>query len=148
MNTIVLKLQEEMKSCMKEKKKIELKTIRMVLSSIKNKSIELKKDLSEDETIAVLKKEVKSYKESLEFAVKADDTTMIEELNISIGLVQSYLPKEMSKEEATVIIEKLLNEANVTSISQKGLAMKTIMSVLKGKLDGKVINNIVSEILK
>lgn len=146
---ILEKLKISMKEYMKEKKKIELKTVRMAISALNNKRIELKKEeLTDLEEISVLKKELKGYKESLDFAKKAENKNLINELNISINTIGKYLPKEMSRDEAKTVIEKILRDNGITTCREKGKAMKTVIPILKGKLDGKVINEIVGEILK
>ena len=141
------KLMNDMKQYMKEKKKVELTGIRMVNASIKNKEIDLKRELTDEEVVAVIKKQVKEHKESLEYVKKAEDTVAQEELNTYISMLEKYLPKQMDESQAKDIIANLLKENDITSASQKGQAMKTVMPVLKGKLDGQIISKIVSELL-
>lgn len=141
------KLMNDMKQYMKEKKKVELTGIRMVNASIKNKEIDLKRELTDEEVVAVIKKQVKEHKESLEYVIKTEDTVAQEELNTYISMLEKYLPKQMDESQARDIIENLLKENGITSVSQKGQAMKTVMPVLKGKLDGQIISKIVSELL-
>lgn len=140
-------LMNDMKQYMKEKKKIELTGIRMVNASIKNKEIDLKRELTDDEVVTVIKKQVKEHKESLEYVAKNGDIASQEELNTYIAILEKYLPEQMDESQAREIIEGLLKENDITSVKQKGNAMKVIMPVLKGKLDGAIINKIVSDIL-
>lgn len=140
-------LMNDMKQYMKEKKKVELTGIRMVNASIKNKEIDLKRELTDDEVVAVIKKQVKEHKESLEYVVKTGDVDSQQELNTYISILEKYLPEQMSESQAREIIESLLRENNITSIKEKGSAMKVVMPALKGKLDGAIINKIVGDIL-
>lgn len=140
-------LEANMKEYMKSKQKVELSATRMALSALKNEFIKLRKELTEDDEIRILKKEVKAYNESLEFAIKSNNIELQDEINKSICVISKYLPKEIEYSEAKAIIEKLLTDNNVASIKEKGKAMKLIMPVLKGKIDGQVINKIVTEIL-
>lgn len=142
---IKTKLTEDMKHYMKEKEKVALSGIRMAIAAIKNKEIEVRHELDDNEVIAVLKRQVKEHKESLEF-VKDDEAK--KELEIYIEVLSKYIPADMDKNEADKIIRELLTAANITEKKQMGDAMKTVMPVLKGKLDGKVIKEIVSTILK
>ena len=142
------KLMDDMKQYMRDKKKVELAGIRMVNASIKNKEIELRRELTDEEIVAVIKKQVKEHKESLEYVIKAGDTESQEELNTYIAILEKYLPEQMDESKAREIIEKLLEENNITSPSQKGNAMKVVMPELKDKLDGAVINKIVTDLLK
>lgn len=141
-------LNTKMKEYMKSKQKVELSTVRMAISALKNQAIKIGTDLDEKEEINVLKKEIKSYNESLVFAIKNNDITLQNELKTSIKVLQAYLPEEMSEIDAKAIIVKLLADNQIEHIKQKGMAMKIIMPVLKGKIDGQIINKIVMEILK
>lgn len=138
-------LTEDMKVYMKAKDKLKLSGIKMAIAAIKNKEIETKRELTDEEIIAILKKQVKEHQESLSFLKEGD--TARDEYKTYIDSISKFIPKDMSKEEATDIITKALAEANITEKKQKGLAMKTIMPILKGKLDGKVIQEIVDSIL-
>lgn len=138
----------KMKEYMKSKKKLELSTVRMAISALKNEAIKLGKALTDEDEIRILKKEVKAYNESLEFAVKNNNETLQNELKTSIKLIEEYLPEEMSETDAKTIIVKLLADNEVASVKEKGRAMKLIMPILKGKIDGQIINKIVGEILK
>ena len=140
-------LMNDMKQYMKEKKKVELTGIRMVNASIKNKEIDLKRELTDGEVVAKKKKQVKKNKKYKKYVIKSGDTVSQEELNTYIAILEKYLPEQMDESQAREIIEGLLKENDITSIKQKGNAMKVIMSVLKGKLDGAIINKIVSDIL-
>lgn len=142
------KLMDDMKCYMKEKKKVELTGIRMVNASIKNREIDLKRELTDEEVVSVIKKQVKEHKESLEYVIKAGDAVSQEELNTYISILEKYLPKQMDESQARDIIEKLLKENDITSPSQKGSAMKVVIPELKGKLDGAIINKIVTDLLK
>lgn len=142
---IKTKLTEEMHHYMKEKEKVAVTGVRMAIAAIKNKEIEVRRELNDTEVIAVLKRQIKEHKESLEF-VKVDKDK--QELETYISILNKYIPADMSKDEAEGIIKDLLASANITEKKQMGDAMKTVMPVLKGKLDGKVIKEIVNSILK
>lgn len=139
-------LTEDMKIYMKAKDKVKLSGIKMAIATIKNREIEVKRELTDEEVIAILKKQVKEHHESMSF-FKEDDIANRKEYILYIDALDKFIPEDMSKEEATDIITKALAEANVTEKKQKGLAMKTVMPLLKGKLDGKVIQEIVNSIL-
>lgn len=140
-------LKKDMIKFMKEKDKESLATIRMVNGAIKNKEIELKRELTDEEVISVLTKEVKQYNESLEFAVKRGDENTIVNIKGSIELLSNYLPKQLTEKEAKQLIKELLEENSIKEKKQVGLAMKTVMPKLKGKYDGSKINKLVLELL-
>ena len=97
-------IKQDMIKFMKEKNKEAVTTIRMVNGAIKNKEIELKRDLTDDEVVTVVNKEVKQYNESLEFAVQKGDETAIQTIKNAIELLSTYLPEQLSDEEAQVIL--------------------------------------------
>lgn len=141
------KIKQDMVKFMKEKQKGSVATIRMVNGAIKNKEIELKRELTDEEVIAVVTKEVKQYNESLEFAVKRGDVETIENIKSSIELLISYLPKQLSEEEAKALVKEVLSAEGITEKKQMGLAMKAVMPKLKGRFDGSKVNKLVSELL-
>lgn len=139
-------LQKDRIRFMKEKKPIEKMALSMLEAAIKNKEIEVRHDLDETQILNIIKRQIKEHKDSLSY-LKEDKQEEINKYKTYINTLEIYLPEEMSKKEAEKIIAKALTDANVTEKNQKGLAMKTAMSLLKGKLDGKVIQEIVDSIL-
>lgn len=143
------KLEDKLKEFMRDKKETEKAGIRMAIAAIKNKAIDLRRDLTDEEIVSVLKKQVKEHKESLSYLTDtANQANEIEKYNAYISVLNSYIPEDMSEEEARVIIAEILSENNITEKKQMGDAMKTVMPKLKGKLDGKVIKEIVNSILQ
>jgi len=134
-----------LKSAMKSGDADKLGVLRMLNAAIKNRAIEKGKDavLTDDEVLQVLKREAKKRKESVEAFTKGGRPEMAEKEKIELALVESYLPKQMSREEAAVAVEKVL--AGLTDKSNAGLVMKAVMQELKGKADGKMISEIVKE---
>ena len=139
-------ISEAMKTCMKSKMKIELTGLRMLNAAIKNKEIDLKRELNDTEIIAVIKKQVKEHKDSLSFIKDQDSTDAIAYKTYIITL-ENFLPEEMPEEEAKAIIEKLLTENNISGKSNMGPAMKLVKPVLEGKIDNSKISKIVKEVL-
>lgn len=142
------KLQQDRIKFMKEKQKDLAETINMVNSAIKNKEIALKKsDLTDEEVIEVIGKEIKQYKETLVYAVKRGDEDTIASINASIELLSAYLPKQLTEDEAKALIKEVLVEQGITEKKQMGLAMKSVMPKLKGKFDGSKVKDLVLELL-
>lgn len=139
-------ISEAMKTCMKSKMKIKLTGLRMLNAAIKNKEIDLKRELNDTEIIAVVKKQVKEHKDSLSF-IKNQDSTDAIAYKTYITILENFLPEEMPEEEAKAIIEKLLTENNISGKSNMGPAMKIVKPVLEGKIDNSKISKIVKEVL-
>jgi len=117
--------------------------IRMVLSNIKNKSIELKRELTDAEIIEVISKEIKQINETLEFVENREDikTSCLNKK----AYLQSYVPTQMTEQELYKIISEGINVTK-TAGDNIGTAMKTYFSLLKGKADNKLISETVKKV--
>lgn len=143
------RLTEDMKAAMKEKEggKIKLSVIRMVRSSIKNVEIEKKKELSEEEIIEVLSRELKKRKDSLEEYEKFGRQDIADGLKEEIGILMEYLPEQMSEGEIRVLVQAAVDEVKPEGPKDMGKVMAKLMPQVKGKADGKLVNQIVKEFI-
>lgn len=132
-----------MVAAMKAKDKDTKETLSALLAALKNKAIDKRADLTEEEEIQVIMKEIKQTKETLEMT-PADRTEIIEECNKRLAVLEQYAPKLMSEEEIKAIIEETLAEAGIENPTgkDKGKIMKVLMPKVKGKADGKLVNTI------
>ncbi len=147
--TIKQHIAETIRICMKEKLKTELAGLRMLNAAIKNKEINTKKELSDEEVIAVIKKQIKEHEQSLSF-LKSPETQQEEILKYRtyISTLEGFLPEEMDENEARMIIKEELSKNNVFSKSQMGLAMKLCKIKLAGEqIDNSKISQIIREFL-
>jgi len=144
--SLLNELNQDMKIAMKQKDKDTLSVIRMVKSSIQNETIKLgKEDLSTDEELTILSKELKQRKDSLQEFSKANRTDLVENLEKEIHILQEYMPKQLSDDELSEIIQSTIREIGATSIKDMGEIMKAVMPKVKGKADGARINMLVKE---
>ncbi|ADL51140.1 GatB/YqeY domain-containing protein [Clostridium cellulovorans] len=141
-------IKNDMVKAMKEKNKVILTAIRTLNADIKYKELDLKKELEDIEVIGVIEKTIKQLKETLEFAVQANDETTINETKTVIEFFTGYMPKQLTDEEAKKVIEDTLKENSIESKADMGKAMQIVMAKLKGQYEGKKISGIVSQILK
>ena len=143
------RLNADMITAMKAKDKSRLSIIRMVKSDIKNLEIKDKKELGDEEVITVLQKATKQTNESLEAFEKVNtNQEKIAELKYYLTVLEGYLPKQLTEAEIKVIVERVINESGLTSKKDMGKVMGALMPFVKGRADGKLVNKIVSEILK
>lgn len=142
-------LTADMKEAMKAKEKERLTTIRQIKATLQNEEIKFKKELNEDEEIVVINREVKQTKESLEGYKSApgDYDEKIEELQNSLNVLMTYLPKQLSEDEVVKIVQETIEAIGATSKGDMGKVMGAVMPKLKGKADGKLINQTVSNLL-
>ncbi len=143
------RLTEDMKTAMKEKEsgKTKLSVIRMVRSSIKNVEIDKKRELSEEEVLEVLSREVKKRKDSYEEYMKVGRQDIAEGLREEINFLMVYLPEQMSEDEIRTIVKSVVDEVKPEGPKDMGKIMAKLMPLVKGKADGKLVNQIVKEFI-
>ena len=142
-------VRKAMVEAMKAKDKDTKDTLSMLLAALKNKAIDKREDLTEEEEVQVVLKEIKQTKESLEMT-PTDRTDLIEEFQKRITVLEGFAPKMMDAEEIKAIITGVLADLGIDAptAKDKGRIMKELMPKVKGKADGKVINKVVSDIVK
>lgn len=139
------RLNEEMKLAMKSNDKLRLSTIRMIRSAIKNREIELRKKLDDDEIYRVIQGMVRKGEESIEQFQAGGRIDLVEKEKKEIEVLKSFLPEQVSKEELIRIIDETIKETQSSSIKDLGKVMKSVMSKLGGKADGRLVNQLVKE---
>jgi len=139
------RLVEEMKAAMKSTDKLRLSTIRMIRSTIKNKEIELRKPLDDETIQRVIQGMVRKGEESLEQFKLGGRMDLVDKESKEIEVLKSFLPQSLTQEEVIKIIDQTIEETQVTSLKDLGKVMKSVMSKLQGKADGKLINQLVKE---
>lgn len=139
-------LNNDMKQAMKNKEKDKLSVIRMIKSSLQNEAIKLgQKELSEEEELTVLSRELKQRKDSLHEFDKAGREDLVEKLRAELAVVELYMPKQLSEEELAVIVKETIAEIGANSKADMGKVMSAIMPKVKGKADGALVNKLVQQ---
>ena len=133
----------DMVTAMKAGDKDTKETLSMLLAALKNKAIDKRSDLTPEEEIQVILKEVKQTIETLDMT-PADRTEIIEECNRRLSVLEQYAPKMMDEAEIREVITATLSEVGVEAptAKDKGKIMKVLMPKVKGKADGKLVNDI------
>jgi uncharacterized protein YqeY len=139
------KILEEMKQAMKANDKIRLSAIRMIRSSLKNKEIELRKKLEDEDIFKVIQGMVRKGEESIEQFQAGGRSDLVEKEKAEIEVLKSFLPQPISQEEIIKVIDETIHETQSSSLKDLGKVMKAVMPKLGGKADGKVINQLVRE---
>lgn len=140
-------LQQDMIAAMKAKDKVRKDAISSLVSAVKKVAIDegCREDIKEELVDRVILKELKTVKEQLD-SCPPDRTELLAEYQARYDIMEEYAPSLMSAEEVKVLLQEKF--AEVIATKNKGMIMKTVMPELKGKADGKVINEIVAEICK
>ncbi len=137
----------DMNTALKNKEKIRLSTLRMIRAAIKNAEISKKDKLTDDEIIAILKNNLKKTEESLDIFIKGERPDLIDKAKKEIEIIKRYLPEQLSEKEIIKIAKEIIIKNNFKNIKDLGPAMREIMSQLKGKADGKLVNKIARDLL-
>lgn len=140
------RLIEDMRAALKDGQKVRVSVLRMAIAAVKNRKIDLMADSLEDkDVIALLQKTVRQHKESIDkFGVGGRDDLVAQETE-EMAILEGYLPKQMSAGELAVIVDEAINRTGATSLKDMGAVMNDVMSVVKGRADGKAISSVARE---
>ncbi|MBX6395207.1 MAG: GatB/YqeY domain-containing protein [Alicyclobacillaceae bacterium] len=141
------RLTDDMKRALKEKDKIRLSVIRMVRTALKNAEIERQRPLTEEEVIDVLQRERKQRRESLQAAQQAGRTDLATEAEKEIAILEEYLPQPLSDEELRRLVQETIEAVGAKGKSDLGKVMAVLMPKVKGRADGKMVNQLVQQLL-
>lgn len=134
----------DMKEAMKTKDSAKLEVLRFLQSAVKNKEIELRPNpISENEILGVVTKQVKQRKESIEQFQNAGRQDLVEKETFELSVLESYLPKQLSREDLEKIVTQVMIALNAQSVKQMGAVMKEVLAQTAGAADGKLVSEIV-----
>lgn len=138
-----------MMQAMKDKNKERKESLSMLLSALKNKAIDKRADLTEEEENAVVLKEIKQCQEAIDTA-PAGREDVIQENTARIAVYQEFAPRMMGREEIAAVVDQVLAELNLSAptAKEKGLIMKTLMPQVKGKADSALVNQVLTSRLQ
>lgn len=134
------RLTEAMKDAMRAKDSLRLNAIRLVRTAIKNKEIDARHDLDDQEVIAVLSSLVKQRRESAEVYRANDRPDMAEKEEAELAVIQEFLPAQLSSAEIDAVIEEAVAESGAASMKDMGKVMKIVSSRTTGRADGREVS--------
>lgn len=143
--SLINQINEDMKLAMKSQDKEKLSVVRMLKSAIQMASIELKHDLSDEEVIDVVAKQIKMRKDSIAEFEKASREDLVAQYKSEVEILNSYMPEQLSLEEVTKIIDEVFANVNPTSPKQMGLIMKEVNPKVRGKFDMGEVSKIIKD---
>ncbi len=136
-------LSEDMKQAMKDKDKTRLSVVRMVRAAVKNKEIETGTSLTDDEILSVVQKELKQRQDSLQAFESAGRSDLIQAVQAEILILQGYLPSQLSDEELSQVVQATIAEVGATGKGDMGRVMSALMPKVRGRADGKRVQQAV-----
>ena len=141
------KLMNDLQNEMREKDEIKKNTVQMVRAAI----LQIEKDkgitVEDEKIIEIIAKEVKGKKDAIQDFEKGGRQDLIDQTNKEIEILQEYLPKQLTKEELKIEIEKVINDLGATSMKEMGIVMKEAKARIGAAADGRTINEVVKELL-
>ena len=143
--TLLEQITEDYKQAMKNHEEVKKSALNYLLAQIKNKKIELRADPTDDDVIAVIKKEIKSLNETLLFLEKANKADEIAIETQKKEVLESYLPTMLSREQTEALINETVTKLWITDLkTQRWMLMKELMANHKSELDGAIVNDIIN----
>ena len=145
--TLKNNIQETLKEALKRQRRVEVATLRLLLSEIKNAEIAQQKPADDNKVLDIVAKEVKRRRESIEAFKQGNRSDLVAQEEAELAVLMSYLPKQMSREEIMAAARKSIDAVGAKGLSDRGRVMSHLMPQLKGKADGREISETVTELL-
>ena len=139
------KLQEDLKSSMKNKDTIKKSVVTLIRAAIKQHEVDNRVELADDAIIDIISKQLKQWKDSLAEFEKANRDDLVEETKSEIQVLEGYLPQQLSEEELEKIVIETIAEVGATSMKDMGKIKATIKPKTAGRADGRKINELVKK---
>jgi len=140
-------LREDLKEAMRSRDTRRKSALRMVLSSIQYAEVGKSEELSNEDTLTILRKEVRRREDALTMIRDAGRTDLADVEVAELEILKAYLPPQLSIEEISALAESVISQVEATSISDVGKVMKHLMPQIKGKADGRTVNQVVRNLL-
>ncbi len=146
--SLLQKLDDDLKLALKASDRLKVSVLRMAKAALKNRQIDKRGELSEEDIISVISTLSKQGKESIEQFSKAEREDLAEKERQELLILQSYLPKQLTTEELDAIIVETIEETSSKGIEDFGKVMRLVMPRVKGAADGKIVNQRVKDLLE
>lgn len=141
------KLKQALKDALKSKDALRKRVVRMALTAIKNAEIAKGEPLDEPEMLAILQKEVKARRETIEGAEKAGRDDMIAEAEAEIDFLHEFLPQPLTDEELEATVREVIDQVGASSPREMGKVMGALMPRIRGRADGGEASKLVRDLL-
>jgi len=145
--SLLKKLDEDLKTALKNSDKLKLAVLRLVKAAIKNQQIDKGRELQDEEILAIFSTLAKQSRDSIEQFSKGGRDDLVRQESQELEILQSYMPRQLSAEEIDVMILQAVRESSAKSEADIGKVMKLLAPRIKGIADGKWVNNRVRELL-
>lgn len=145
MSEIVQRIEGDQKAALKAREKERLSALRLLTSELKNRRIELQRDLTDDDAIEILSKALKQRQEAAEQFTRGNRPELAARESAEAEVIREYLPEPVSEEELQSMIDAAIAEVGATSMRDMGAVMGRLMPLVKGRADGAAVSARVKE---
>jgi len=147
-NIITTKLQDDLKTAMKEKDKVRVSTMRMLISEMKNAQLAERGELNEEKELSIITSYAKKRRESIKAFEQGGRDDLAAKERIELEIVMAYLPEQIGEDEIRAEVEKIIAETGASGPQDMGRVMGPLMAKFKGRADGGVVKTIAMESLR
>lgn len=141
------RITEELKTAMREKDQVRMDALRMVKSEFKNAEIDKHAPLAEEEMLAIIQKSIKKRRDSVDLYTSGGRQDLADRETREIELLSAYLPAQLGEEEIRGLAKEAIAQSGASSRKDMGKVMGALMPKVKGKADGKLVQQVVSSLL-
>lgn len=141
--TLQNRLQQDMQAAIRDRDELRRDTLRMVIAAAYNTQKKAARDLSDDEVVAVLTREVKTRRESVEAFTDGDRPEAAAKEQKEIEIIRAYLPEQLGADEIAALVAQAVEESGATSVREMGKVMAVLMPRVRGRADGKTLSALV-----
>lgn len=138
-------LMEDFKVAMRNKEKLKKDVLMMARAAVKQKEVDTRTELSDDDVIDIIAKQIKQKKDSIEDFKKANRDDLVDQAESEIKLLEPYMPEQLSEEEVEAIVKEAIAATNAESMRDMGKVMGSVMPKVKGRADGGIVNQMVKK---
>jgi hypothetical protein len=138
-------LQDDLKTAMRQGDSFRRDTLRQLTAAVKQVEVDEQRSLNEDDIVGVLRREANQRQETIRDAETAGRPTLAEDARAELALIDSYLPQMLSKEELEPIVAGIIEDLGAKGTQEMGRVMGGVMSLVKGKADGRLVSQVVRE---
>jgi hypothetical protein len=140
-------MQDVLKQAMINKDTLRRDVLRMTISAFKQVEIDERRDLAAEDVVAILQREIKKRRDSIDEAHKAGREDVVAQEETELQMIEVFLPRQLSRDEIAVLVRDAIRETGAASPREMGKVMSALMPKVKGQADGKLVNEVVRELL-
>lgn len=141
------KLMADLKDAMKSHNKLRKDVITLIRSAIKQREVDERIELTDEDILTIISKQLKEKKSSIEDFKKGNREDLVKQTEDEMKILLEYLQKQLSQEDLKEIVKDAIDKENISSMKDIGKLMKAVMPQVKGKADGNAVNKIARELL-